>query len=77
MFAPIPLKDDNAYANSMDRAKVELPVPTKAGGSADPYICDEFAIKFNDFFRGGNGADRSKIRRDFSGHDRADQERSR
>jgi len=31
MFAPIPLKGGDAYANSMDRAKVELPAPAGAG----------------------------------------------
>src|SRR5213592_2255538 len=74
MFAPVPLEYGNAYASSMERAKAEIHPPK---GSADPYACDEFAIKFNDFFRGRNGADRTKIRRDFAGHDGADQGRRR
>src|SRR6266498_5467303 len=52
-------------------------VSGSAGGQdwAYPYQRYYFAIKFKDFFRERNGADRSKIRRDFGGHHRADQER--
>src|SRR5712691_6416853 len=42
---------------------------------AYPYQRYYFAIKFKDFFRERNGADRSKIWRDFGRHHRADQER--
>jgi len=47
MFAPLPLKYANAYANSMERAKAKT---WGSGGSADPYACREFTIKFKDFF---------------------------
>src|SRR5258708_36497634 len=50
------------------------PFGRRGQGWADPYSTDEFAIKFKDFFRGRRGANRSKIRRDFGGDDRAPQE---
>jgi hypothetical protein len=74
MFAPVPLQYGNAYANSMERAKAE----TWGGqGAVYPYVHKEFTIKFKDFFRGWDGADRTKIRRDFGGHYRTDQGRRR
>jgi len=49
MCAPVPLKYGNAYANSMERAKAEIRPRRGAQGLADPYVCEEFAIKFKDF----------------------------
>src|SRR5256885_451863 len=68
------LKYGNGYANCMERAKAD-----KWGGqdAFDPYVRKEFTIKFKDFFRGRDGAYRTKIRRDFGRHYRTDQGRRR
>src|SRR5258706_87253 len=77
------MSSSSFMVRSSTAQKLAMPMPTawtvpgleKAlrRGSADPYVSTEFTIKFKHFFRGRDGADRSKIRRDFGGHDRAHQ----